>query len=916
MTVAQAWRCAGRPTAWMAALLLGGCSALQVDVDVYKGALLNQKEVQQRQYAYMAISAEPLIRRMREATESRQKACGDCADASALRAALEVLNDVLAMYTGHSEGLKAAQSSDAQGGIRSLTAELTNAYARPGNGPERQMAIDNAVQRLNEALIYFAQRILFIVNNETLFAELAPAGPDSLKAQKSVLQSLGNTLLVHANDLTRQRDRDLALQRRVVSEKVAIERAFRVTPAVAFDLIVDQARRAAAAPPPEAASGPNRTDDDKARLAALQRDLGAARQALQDYRQGQVGLAAAFSTLVGDPRRLLADLTGKPSATEARALDSDRKAIAALYPTRPADDADRTPAGALAPLRQWLERERGSSVALERKQRLALLAGHLETDQARLLADIAATATRADVLEAMRRRLDQDATLAARQLGDLQARATALDKEEQALAQHIGQRDRRFAEALAAETRARTSADEGQRIVTVLTRLREEVLDLARATDVADEAGVHALLKARVAALKPGVQGAEPRSADLEATRRWLERRSPAAPRICPGDPGDSCAGTDQLDVVDSLITGLRVQRVQALARGDTQAASDLLAAINAAYDQRTAMIYLRPASDYLRSVHSASDLQDAAEPQYRNMLNDWWRYLRPAWQGNPDNDEARRKLELEKLYWQNINRVTLNGGGATNYALAKDDVGNWYVKAYSADPEAIFKSATQLAMFNVGKRLNVNLLQRHDLQSRLDASTDSTERERLSAQLDRLDSQDGRPLLSLQARYARQYAETTRDHGVRLHKALTEASRELTRITDQAAADKAEACPMAELQRALSALDAPILGPARGQLDTLIANPGAAEPQALVVSYEGALQAGLTALHRYGVQAQRTLDESTASGCEAGWRRGLARRLQAWTQERMLDLARERRAAIDRYEDALANITEVATQK
>lgn len=908
----------GQRAALLLALLLGGCSALQVDVDVYKGALLNQKEVQQRQYAYMAISAEPLIKRMRDATAQRRVACKACADADALTSALDVLDDVLAMYSGTSDSLKVAQSSSSKLGIRALTTALMDAYALPREGLERSSKINEAAGRLNEALIYFAQRILFIVNNETLFAELAPGGPDSLKAQKSVLQSLGNTLLVHANDLTRQRDRDLALQRRVVTEKEAIDRAFRVTPGVAFDRIVDAARRAVpSALVAQAATGQSDpVGTDKARLAALRLDLAAAKQALQDYRQAQAGLASSFATVVGDPRRLLVDLYGKPSATELRALENDRRSIASLYPAQPADEADRTEAGAMRPLRQWLDRERASSIALERKQRLALVASHLEADRTRLLFDIGAITLRSEVWERLRRQLDQDATLAARQLAELQVRAQALDKEQQALAQHIAQRDRRFAEAQAVEAQARTRAEEAQRIVSVLTRVRRDVLDLAQATSVSDDAGVHALVKTRVAALRPNADGDPLQAVDIEATRRWLETHEPRTSHICQGDPGDSCAGQDQLDVVDSLITGLRAQRVQALARGDVQAASDLLAAINAAYDQRTAMIYLRPASDYLRSVHSASDLQDAAEPQFRNMLNDWWRYLRPNWLGEQNNEEARRKLELEKLYWQNINRVTLSGGGTTNFVLAKDDVGNWYVKAYSADPEAIYKSATQLAMFNVGKRLNVNLVQRHELQSRLDAATDGTDRERLSAQLDRLDSQDGRPLLSLQSRYARQYAETTRDQGIRLQRTLADAPAALAQIVEQATADKAEACSLPDVQRALRALDALVLSPVRVQLDTLIANPGAADVQALVVSYEGAIHTGLMALYRYGMQAQRAIDDPALANCEPGWRRTLARRAQSWPQERLLELARERRAALERYEDALANITEVATQK
>ena len=146
-----------------------------------------------------------------------------------------------------------------------------------------------------------------------------------------------------------------------------------------------------------------------------------------------------------------------------------------------------------------------------------------------------------------------------------------------------------------------------------------------------------------------------------------------------------SCPGDNQLDVIDGLIATLRAQRVVALASGNKAAAEDLLSAITAAYDQRTEMVYLRPASAYLSSVYSASDLQDNAAPEHRNMLMEYFQYLWPAWlRTDTHNNMKKARQQLEKLFWQNINTVKLNGGGATNYVLAKDDVGNWYVKALS----------------------------------------------------------------------------------------------------------------------------------------------------------------------------------------------------------------------------------------
>lgn len=913
------------------AALLAGCSALQVDVDVYKGALLNQKEVQQRQYAYLAISAKPMIERLHEQALQEVKACNlVCGRQETLTRVQAFLKEVLDIYSGENTDLKAAQrTSTGTRGISALTKELADAYAMQFETElerrDRKQKIDAATERLNETLIYFAQRILFVVNHETLFQELGQDEAGSVQSYKSVLQSLANTLLVHANDLQRQSERELAQGKRALAEIEAIQSAFRVSPAITFDRLA--ARLAAPPSPAQPASAPVEADpqaEAKRRLAAMELDQKNDLARHREYQDGLAGLVAAVQTVQGDARKLLPRLLAPLSATESRAQAQDRQAIAALYPPDPADDNDRTELGALAPMRAWLDRERSASVAVERKQRLARALQHLETEKSRLLADVAQATLKSDLLKMVQQRLDQDLSLASSQLNDHAAEAKRTDQAVQSLRRDIRRLDANFERARQAAAKVQATTAEADKAKSVLAHVRTAVLAQADAARVTDAAGVHALLKHELARqLKTPVSGG-PAPGDIALTLDKLSSLQAPASTTCSVQQAkgvartvesDACAGLSQMEVVDNLIASLRAQRVQALASGNSAAAADLLTAINAAYDQRTAMIYLRPASDYLRSVHSASDLQEAAEPQFRNMLNDWWRYLRPSLFGKGDGDEARRKLELEKLYWQNINRVTLGGGGATNFVVAKDDVGNWYVKAYGSDPEAIFKSATQLAMFNAGARLNVNLMQRHDLQSRLDASTDSGERERLGAQLDRLDSQDGRPLLALQTRYARQYADDTVQTGARLHEQLSRMTANVSAVIDNTTG-RAESCLVADMQLGLEGLDKQVLEPSRGQLGTLLSNPGAAEPTALVGSYERVMQAALTAMHLYGGKVYRALDESPAANCAAAWRRQVAERARQLVRDALLESARNRLRTVERYEDALVNITEVATQK
>ena len=65
-----------------AALALAGCSALQIDVDVYKGSLSHEKDIQTRQFAAAVMAAKPVLARLRnevhaEAQLDAQKSVAD-----------------------------------------------------------------------------------------------------------------------------------------------------------------------------------------------------------------------------------------------------------------------------------------------------------------------------------------------------------------------------------------------------------------------------------------------------------------------------------------------------------------------------------------------------------------------------------------------------------------------------------------------------------------------------------------------------------------------------------------------------------------------------------------------------------------------------------------------------------------------
>jgi len=65
----------------------------------------------------------------------------------------------------------------------------------------------------------------------------------------------------------------------------------------------------------------------------------------------------------------------------------------------------------------------------------------------------------------------------------------------------------------------------------------------------------------------------------------------------------------------------------------------------------------------------------------------------------------------MDKQSWQRVNQIRVAGSGNTNYAIIKDDIGNWNVKGYSADPESIFQGAKSMALFAASGQLGTNMI-------------------------------------------------------------------------------------------------------------------------------------------------------------------------------------------------------------
>jgi hypothetical protein len=202
------------------------------------------------------------------------------------------------------------------------------------------------------------------------------------------------------------------------------------------------------------------------------------------------------------------------------------------------------------------------------------------------------------------------------------------------------------------------------------------------------------------------------------SVRRLTEGGSPALAipgRIHEGKPMDDGQKPTAKDVLDVMVATLRYEHVNAMREHgpDNPITKNLAAAVELNYAYRSGMVHIRPASVFLRNSYPASMLQqDPTSGFWRNMLTDHAMHQIPFYdwfQGQ--EEEATIKRAIDKQFWQSVNQVRVSGTGLTNYVIAKDDVGNWYVKSYSSNPEPIIKSAKNLAMFSAGSAMGANFL-------------------------------------------------------------------------------------------------------------------------------------------------------------------------------------------------------------
>jgi hypothetical protein len=159
--------------------------------------------------------------------------------------------------------------------------------------------------------------------------------------------------------------------------------------------------------------------------------------------------------------------------------------------------------------------------------------------------------------------------------------------------------------------------------------------------------------------------------------------------------------------VLDCLITELRYLHLLALREGGagSDRAKYLQEALQAALEQRARFVQIRPAAAFLRNSYPVTSLQRKSAATWSNMLES--HALRQFDYAGQSSEAVRAIQEFDKQFWQNVNTVRVAGAGRTNYVVTKDDVGNWYVKNFSSDPEKIIQASKSLALHAAGGSLS-----------------------------------------------------------------------------------------------------------------------------------------------------------------------------------------------------------------
>jgi len=780
------------------ALALGaglvGCAVLTVDVDVYKGALVNEEHVQLHQLVALATAAKPMLVQLRDSLEwpssdmpvatSEDKKewyspeyieppkrkpdpskpsvylvppqMGWWCKRNDWLCSAEVLqhpyfknvmavrvNEVLGLYdTLDEQGRKIKPTNRKAGLTHRIDHYLELSRASDHSIPEdldgsRKSLLD-AEHELVDALVEFASKVLFLANHEGLLSPPETPGLILGGAEKftrgilgdfvtdhsmyallntelaqnrkhqyvRVLQAVGNSILFSANEL-RERDRYREQgQRKVTAEVVAANSVYSPNPKKVLDDLLKELER-------EKFVIQTQLDDAKAikskaekkisslepKKTELHKERDKAEEALDNYRNEFSAIEATQGVLMTqvsekDKTAWKAEWQTDVSKLEEflSGTDSLKHKLVAVR-----DDQGTSPTQELFNKAiSYIESQR----AVERFEAYRVIKSYTSKKRSDLLDEFIAHIQSQDT-----KRRGQTAQYEKER--DKKAEALrAIEAEIQSLTEEVGQLDKRISEFP-------NKKDLFEAARTSIESIRADILkEAGQSSQFVLPSSMYRLIETHLKKAEETAQG--DKKQPYQKAQVLLSTRTPP-PGMPPLDPGNYKNPIEVMDAVIALLRHHQMEVVQHLGQ-DSDESKRAIEAVENAYRHRAGMMYIRPSSAYLRTSFPSTSLQDDPNLAWDNML------LKQGLRNLPFSSELRDILdpsvkqdrtltsELDKQYWQNINRVRVSGAGGTNQALVKDDVGNWYVKQYFGDTKRIWESAKNLALFSMSAKVPIDL--------------------------------------------------------------------------------------------------------------------------------------------------------------------------------------------------------------
>lgn len=759
----------GLLTAFLLAFGLAGCGVMTIDVDVYKGPLANHEDVQTEQLAVMAVGARPLIERLRVALiEELRKDEGANESETTQWSLLEIVEQTLVSYDDL-EPAEAKQLGRLKEGLLTFIQKFLLATHTEESQfcevfpdcPERKTAGDLHRRELQDALVRFAQKVLFVVNHEALFTETRGkstvntvgnsetgtkyiGGSSTEKVGENyveILQTVGNSILVHVDAMRQEESYKNKLKDATGREVAAIKAVFGGGAPGAFDVLV-------AALDSEIIALDDQITELEQWLGSTEQKLKAAEEELQQWEENNkktppitpepgkhtrmIFYQHAWASLGRDPQSLDRDASDPEEQDEAdrefgetlqttveqladgSAEKNFEEIVNALIKERDGKKSDST-----AGTTDRLTRLSNTICLFKEDKEKCPFKDDKEFRKFREGA-LALSSSGPDYLNNLSGLIKKNYLThkAASQSSTNTAQASAessngmLKKLAKARDEARGKRDRITDEL----NRLKTKRADRSIAKSRLGEVRDPVLALLPAVGVL---GTAESVKSRaIAELEKRANPASLLSNEY-AKAAAVVRQLPVPPGTMP--PGGTPSVMpidppgDAKEVLDGLIAQLRHQHIQEILSSTPDSSKDLkqiseqvkklktALALAEAFRQRADMAYIRPAIAYLRTSFTATTLQDN-NLAWRDILNEHGRRsLVPLLPAYLSREKTRVISEIDKQFWQTINKVRVAGSGNTNYVIAKDDVGNWYVKNYSTNPEQIIKSVSKLALFAAG---------------------------------------------------------------------------------------------------------------------------------------------------------------------------------------------------------------------